>query len=43
MEVMGPVRVSAVDQSQQRIVNAVRRLEELEEITVSRGDQDALV
>jgi len=43
MEVMGPVRVSAVDQSQQRIVNAVRRLEELEEITVSRGDEDSLV
>jgi len=43
MDVMGPVRVSAVDQSQQRIVNAVRRLEELEEIQVSRGESDALV
>jgi flagellar motor switch protein FliG len=43
MEVMGPVRVSAVDESQQRIVNSVRRLEELEEITIARGEEDALV
>ena len=43
MEVMGPVRVSAVDESQQRVVNSVRRLEELEEITIARGEEDQLL
>jgi flagellar motor switch protein FliG len=43
MEVMGPVRVSAVDEAQQRIVNSVRRLEELEEITIARGEEDQLL
>ncbi|MBI4212873.1 MAG: flagellar motor switch protein FliG [Chloroflexi bacterium] len=43
MEIMGPVRVSAVDEAQQRIVNAVRRLEELEEITIARGEEDQLL
>lgn len=43
MEIMGPVRVSAVDEAQQRIVNSVRRLEELEEIQVARGEEDQLL
>lgn len=43
MEIMGPVRVSAVDEAQQRIVNAVRRLEELEEIVIARGEEDQLL
>ena len=43
MEIMGPVRVSAVDESQQRIVNSVRRLEELEEIVIARGEEDQLL
>jgi flagellar motor switch protein FliG len=42
MSAGGPVRPSSIDQAQQRIVAVVRRLEEAEEIYVSRGDDDAL-
>jgi flagellar motor switch protein FliG len=44
LSVMGPMRVKDVEDAQQRIVNAVRSLEENGEIIVSRGDaSDVLV
>ncbi|MEL6740736.1 MAG: flagellar motor switch protein FliG [Planctomycetota bacterium] len=45
MEFMGPVRVSDVEQAQQRIVDAVRRLEESGEVIISGrgGDSDLIV
>ena len=44
MEFMGPVRVSDVETSQQRIVDIVRRLEETGEIIIQgRGDADLVV
>lgn len=45
MEYMGPVRLSDVEQAQQRIVDVVRRLEEAGEIVISgRGaDKDMVV
>jgi len=38
-----PVRLRTIEEAQQRIVDIVRRLEEQEEITVSRGGDDVLV
>ncbi len=44
MEYMGPVRLSDVESAQQRIVDIVRRLEEVGEIIISgRGGDDDLV
>jgi flagellar motor switch protein FliG len=44
MQSMGPVRVSDVEASQQRIVDIVRRLEEAGEVIIEgRGDGDLLV
>lgn len=43
MEVAGPVRLRAVDEAQQRIVDIVRRLDEAEEIYISRGEDDVVV
>lgn len=44
MEFMGPVRLRNVEEAQQRIVAAVRRLEEAGEIIISRGgEEDILV
>lgn len=44
MEFMGPVRVSDVENAQQRIVDIVRRLEEAGEIIIQgRGDADLVV
>ncbi len=44
MQFMGPVRVSDVEQSQQRIVDIVRRLEEAGEIIIAgRGGQEELI
>jgi flagellar motor switch protein FliG len=42
---MGPVRVSDVEQAQQRIVDIVRRLEDAGEIIISGrgGDKDLVV
>ena len=40
MEIMGPQRVSAIDDAQQKVVATVRRLEQAEEITISRGGSD---
>jgi flagellar motor switch protein FliG len=44
MEFMGPVRLKVVEESQQKIVTIIRRLEEAGEITISRGgEEDVLV
>ena len=44
MEYMGPVRLSDVEASQQRIVDVVRRLEDSGEIIISgRGDDDLVI
>ena len=44
MEYMGPVRVSDVEQAQQRIVDIVRRLEEAGEIMIAgRGGTDDMI
>ncbi|MCC7433754.1 MAG: flagellar motor switch protein FliG [Methanoregulaceae archaeon] len=44
MEFMGPVRLRVVEESQQKIVGVIRRLEEAGEITVGRGsEEDVLV
>jgi flagellar motor switch protein FliG len=45
MQFMGPVRVSDVEQAQQRIVDIVRRLEDSGDIIISGrgGDSDLLV
>ncbi len=43
MDVSGPVRLKNVDEAQQRIVAIVRRLDEAEEIYVSRGDEDVIL
>lgn len=39
MEYLGPVRLSAVEQVQQQIVDVVRRLEDAGEITVNAGEE----
>lgn len=43
IQFMGPVRLSTVEEAQQRIVGIIRRLDEAGEIVISRGDQDAVV
>ena len=44
MEISGPVRLRNVEEAQQRIVNVIRKLEEAEEIVISRGGEaDALI
>lgn len=43
MEFMGPARVSAVEEAQQKIVAVIRRLDEKGEIYLRRGEQDAVV
>lgn len=40
---MGPVRISTVEESQQKIVGVIRRLEEAGEIVIARGDQDGVI
>ena len=37
MELMGPVRMKDVEEAQQKIVNVIRKLEENQEIIISRG------
>ncbi|MCB1022607.1 MAG: flagellar motor switch protein FliG [Acidobacteria bacterium] len=39
LELMGPVRVSDVEESQRRIIEVAQQLEEQEEISLSRGGQ----
>ncbi|MEA4876573.1 MAG: flagellar motor switch protein FliG [Aminobacterium sp.] len=43
MEFMGPVRVRDVEESQQKIVNVIRALEDVGEIVISRGGEEELV
>jgi flagellar motor switch protein FliG len=43
MEFMGPVRLRAVEESQQRIVGIIRRLEDAGEIVVARGGGEELI
>lgn len=43
MEFMGPVRLRAVEESQQKIVTIIRRLEESGEIVVARGGGEELI
>lgn len=42
MEVTGPVRLRAVEDAQQRIVNVVRKLDEAEEIVIARGGESEI-
>ena len=43
IEYLGPVRVSDVEDAQQRIVNEIRRLEEEGEIVIERGEGDEII
>jgi flagellar motor switch protein FliG len=43
MEFMGPVRLRAVEEAQQRIVSVIRKLEEAGEIVLARGAQDEVI
>lgn len=43
IEVMGPVRVRDVEEAQQKIVNAIRKLDEAGEIIISRKQGDELI
>lgn len=40
---MGPVRLRDVEESQQKIVQIIRRLDEAGEIIISRGGEDAII
>jgi flagellar motor switch protein FliG len=40
MELMGPMRLSEVEETQLRIVQQVRQLEEKGEVTIVRGEFD---
>ncbi|HLV79329.1 MAG TPA: flagellar motor switch protein FliG [Chthonomonadaceae bacterium] len=43
MEFMGPVRLRSVQESQQRIVGVIRRLEEAGDIVIARGGDEIIV
>jgi flagellar motor switch protein FliG len=43
MEFMGPVRLKSVEESQQRIVGVIRKLEDAGEIIVARGDGEDMI
>lgn len=43
MEAVGPVRLTVIHEAQNRIVTIVRRLQDEEEIVISRGGEDTLV
>jgi flagellar motor switch protein FliG len=43
MEFMGPVRLRAVEEAQQRVVGIIRRLEESGELVVARGSDEQFV
>lgn len=43
MEFMGPVKLRLVEEAQQKIVAAIRRLEEAGEVQIGRGEEDVLV
>jgi len=43
MEYMGPLRLKDVEESQQKIVSIIRKLEEQGEIVIARGGEDELI
>jgi len=43
MDYMGPVKLRTVEEAQQKIVAAIRRLEETGDISIGRGDEDVLI
>ena len=43
MEFMGPVRLKDIEESQQTIVGVIRKLEDAQEIVISRGGGDEIV
>ena len=43
MEFMGPVRLKSVEESQQRIVSIIRKLEDAGEIIVARGGGEEMI
>ena len=43
MDYMGPVRLRDVEDSQQKIVNVIRKLEDVGEIVISRGGGDEII
>ena len=43
IEYMGPVRIRDVEESQQKVVNVIRKLEESGEIVVARGKGDEII
>lgn len=43
MDFMGPVRLKDVEESQQKIVNIIRKLEDSAEIIISRGGGDEII
>lgn len=43
IEFMGPVKITAVEEAQHKIVAIIRRLDEAGEIIISRGDQGGLI
>ena len=43
MEFLGPVRLMDVEKAQQKIVSIIRRLDDANEIIISRGGEDAII
>ncbi|MCL1817651.1 MAG: flagellar motor switch protein FliG [Spirochaetaceae bacterium] len=43
MEYMGPIRIKDVEESQQKIVSIIRKLEDAGDIVVARGSEDEMV
>lgn len=43
MDFMGPVRLKDVEEAQQKIVNVIRKLEDAQEIIISRGGGDEII
>lgn len=43
IQFMGPVRLSSVEDAQQKIVGIIRRLDETGEIVIGRGEQDSVI
>ena len=43
IQFMGPVRLSTVEEAQFKIVGIIRRLDEVGEIIIGRGDQDTVI
>ncbi len=43
MDFMGPIRLRDVEESQQKIVNIIRKLEEAGDIIVARAGEEELI